>query len=214
MANLILPRHLPAPTAPVMVSAENAHEYHTPHPIHPTFKVLLRAIRQLNPELRKRQVYVDMSIPNFLPNGKENVEETRKDQGVFEAKFDHWTIVLNWTEEKRRNLPPDYFGIDFGNSSAGIIGPHANIRTCWKCGLTGFRDPGLQYPCVVPGQPCPNCKNRDWWGVMVSQNDLIKAAAAAIQDNMPEKKGLWEDWGGKDADLRSQGIAAGALPVN
>lgn len=211
MANLILPKHLPAPTAPEMVHAGNAHEYRAPHPIHPTFKVLLRAIRQLHPVLRR--LHVDMSIPNFLPSGKENVEETRRSIGVHQVRFDHWTIVLNWTEETRQNLPPDYFGIDFGTESAGIIGPNADIRTCWKCGLTGYRDQALTRPCVVPGRPCPNCGNRDWWALTVTQDDLVEAAAIAIADDLPNKKGLWEDWGGRDAELRKQGLNAGAYPL-
>ncbi|GEM_PF-7038593 len=214
MAGLFLPRNARAPMALPVVTAANAHEYKVPHPIHPTFKVLLQAILQLSAELKGKKMFVDMGIPNYDEMGKENTAETRRDIGVFQAKFDHWTVVLNWTEETRQNLPPDYIGVDFGDSSAGILGPHANIRTCWKCGLTGFRDKEQRFPCVVPGKPCPNCHNLDWWAKMVSQDDLVEAAATALQDAIPQKPYLWEGFGGRDAELRRQGIDAGAYTTH
>ena len=139
--------HGARPPTLAQVTAENEKEWAKPHPIHPTFKTLVQAVLQLCPELKRMNVQIDHS------QDMREKKNTHRDIGVFQARFDHWTIVLNWTEEKRQNLPPDYFGVDFGGSSAGIIGIWADIRTCWKCGLSGYRNPEKTQPCVVPSKP-------------------------------------------------------------
>ena len=207
MANLILPSGTRQPAPLQMVTAENESEWVKPHPIHPTFKVLLAVVDQLNPELKRMKMQTDFSAPR---DEHDHQTRTHRDYGVFEARFDHWTIAINWTEEKRRNLPPDYFGVDFGDSSAGIIGPNADIRTCWKCGLSGYRDKARTQPCVVPSRPCPNCRQPDWWAVFVTQDNLVAAAAEALQDAIPHKPYLWDAFGGRDVELRAQGLKAGA----
>lgn len=208
--SLLLPRGARPTGGQVMVTAQNQHEYHTPHPIHPTFKVLLQTVLQLNAELKSMNIQYDYTPPKDKADYE---RRARADHGVFQAKFDHWTIVLNWTEEKRLNLPPDYFGIDFGDTSAGILGPNADIRTCWKCGLTGYRDQAKKIPCVVPSKPCPNCRQKDWWARLVTQDNLVAAASAALQDTVPHKPYLWDAFGGRDVELRAQGINAGAYPL-
>lgn len=206
MSALILPSGARQPTMQ-MVTAENEHEWKTPHPIHPTFKVIFQAVLQLNPTLKAMNILHDFSPPKDKHDAE---RRAHVDHGVFQAKFDHWTIVLNWTEETRQNLPPDYFGINFIDDSAGIIGPNANIRTCWKCGLTGFRDREKKIPCVVPSRRCPNCRSLDWWAKFVTQDNLVAAATAAVQDKIPHKPYLWEALGGRDVELRAQGLKAGA----
>ena len=179
--------------------ADNADQYQQPHPIHPTFKVVFRAITMLNPEIRKMRIGIDMNLPTDQQSSKKYV-------GVFSARLDkQWSATINWTEEKKLNLPPDYLGIDFGNASAGILGPHADIRTCWHCGLTGYRDPEHRMACVVPSRPCPKCGSRDWWAKLVSQTDLRQAASIALAD-VAKKPYLYDYLGGADADAHKAGV--------
>lgn len=211
MNNILIPTGIPKERRAELVTAETAHLWREPLPIHPTYKTLLRALLQLCPELKALRVYIDFSLPT---NTQIDPEPSHKDVGFFQAQFDHWTAVLNWTEEKRGHLLPDYIGVDFGGESAGILGPWANIRTCWACGLTGWRDPEgtpmhQRRAAVQPNRPCPRCFNRDWWAALVTQDDLIEAASSAVA-NAVQKPHVWEDLGGRDAELRKQGIKAGA----
>lgn len=189
------PKELPINLA----GADTAGQYETPHPIHPTFKVVFRAITMLNDEIRKMRIGIDFSKPT---GGK---DDGKGYVGVFTVRLDkQWAATVNWTEEWKGSLAPDYIGIDFGGSSAGILGPWADIRTCWHCKLTGYRDPQKTLPYVIPGQACPKCGSRDWWAMLVSQVDLRQAASVALAD-VAKKPHLFDYMGGTDADLQKQG---------
>lgn len=198
MPAILVPGQRPKELKINLAGADTADQYRTPHPIHPTFKVAFRAITMLNDDIRRKRIYIDFGQPTGKDDGC-------KDVGVFTARLDkHWAVTLNWTEEWKESLAPDYIGIDFGGSSAGIIGPYADIRTCWHCKLTGYRDPQRTLPYVIPGQPCPKCGSRDWWAMLVSQVDLRQAASAALAD-VARKPHLFDYMGGGDADLQKQG---------
>ena len=118
----------------VLVDETNAGEYKEPVPINAFYKPLSMVMFQKSRLKQLNVVFVHAMNPS------EAQKRSHLDVGVFSAKFAGWTLTLNWTEEQRDKLPPDYIGVDYGNVSCGIIGPNV-IRTCWNCGLTGWRDP-------------------------------------------------------------------------
>lgn len=184
MPGIIVPDSARAPVPLGVVDQSNEKDYQTPLPHHPVFKVALLAVYHMS-QARRLNIVVDPTLPN-------TPENARKDVGVFQAEFGGFTVVLNWTEEKRGKILPDYMGIDYGDSSCGILGPHLTIRTCWNCGLTGWRDAGKTQAWCVPMQPpsrgdngqrpCPKCGQLDWWidRKKVSPAALMREAAAAI----------------------------------
>lgn len=187
----------------VMVDEANAHEYQAAIPINPLFKPLFMAVYQLSPELKGLNVHV---VHDMTP--EENERLSQVDVGVFEAKIDLWTLTLNWTEEKRDNLPPDYIGVDYGDVSCGIIGKYLTIRTCWQCGMTGWRNPERTIGCVEASyyegdvwisRSCPNCHQTDWWANTIEPSRCHRDCAAAITSSTGRGK-LWTAFGGKQMD--------------
>ena len=193
-----------------VVSAENQDDYQEPIPINPLFKPAFMAVYQQS-ELKRKNLVVDNNM------SKEEAE-SRFDVGVFEARFNGWSCTLNWTEEKKGNLYPDYIGIDFGDTSCGIIGKWATIRTCWKCGMTGWRDEGRKNACVLPCQyndrtgiwemhPCPNCASLDWWARTILPDHFVRDCAEAIAEGTG-RENLWTKFGGEEMDHRLGGDGA------
>ena len=138
---------------------------------------------------------------------KEAEARSNMDVGVFEARFNGWTLTFNWTQERKGKLWPDYIGVDYGDTSCGILGPHI-LRTCWHCGLTGWRDPAHKEPCVGSSYydtglwvacHCPKCYNLDWWARTIEPSRLLADCAAEIADKTKKAK-LWKSFGGQEMD--------------
>lgn len=206
MANIIGSDQGPGSRPVVMVDKDNAGEYRTPIPHHPVFKVAFLAVYHMS-QARRMNIVVDPSLPT-------TPEHSQKDVGVFQAEFGDFTLVLNWTNEKKGNIAPDYIGVDYGTDSCGILGPHLTIRTCWYCGLTGWRDAGKTQAWCVPIQPsrrgdrgdrpCPKCGQLDWWNQKVRPAALMREAAEAIAKATGRDE-LFNGFDGDKADRELRG---------
>ena len=214
----ILTSRFRAPNPVQTVSRENQDEWVNPHPINRAFKPLFQAVLQLNPVLRKRNIVVVSNLSE-----REEDRAKREIAQVYEARFDGWTLALNWAPDGiwRGGIVPDYIKVARADVECGQIGPWADIRTCWSCGMTGYKDPEKTRPCVQPSEfnpitghwimrPCPKCGQLDWTAQVLSPDDVISAAAVAIAD-VTGKPRMFDHFDGVEVDLRKTHapIAAG-----
>lgn len=186
-----------------LVTEQNKDDWGEKQPINPLFKIAFRAIIQLS-DLKSRGVYIDFERPH---------DEKNSGVGVFTASFDGWKATVNWTPEKRGSLPPNYIAIEFHDSVVGIIGPYATIRTCHRCGLSGFSDPERTKPCLKPSfkgrdgvwylVPCPNCEAFDWMGQLVMPEDFLEAAISATAQKMNRDR-LWKSYDGDSIHAKKE----------
>ena len=192
-----------------MVDDTNRDQYQQPIPINPIYKPAFMAVYQQS-KLKSMNVQVVHEM-----KAEEAERLSQQDVGVFTARFDQWTCTLNWTESKRENLPPDYIGVDYGDVSCGIIGPNLTIRTCWHCGMTGWKDAGRTQGCVQSSyydtntgiwisRHCPKCYNQDWWANTIEPSRFVQDCAASITD-VTKKKKHWSAFGGTQMDQMIRG---------
>ena len=190
----ILTNTAPKSRPVVMVNDENKKDYADPLPIHPLFKVLLLTIYHACGAARRKNIQVDGSLPN-------DPKYAHQDVGFFEAQLDGgWYIVVNWTEDSRANLMPDYIGVDCKNESVAILGPHATIRTCWHCKATGYQDRAKKRPWAVPDKPCSNCGQLDWYNLKFKKEDLVIVASTKMAQ-VTGKNYLFDGFGGGAAEI-------------
>lgn len=133
--------------------------WHVRPPFHETHRAALLALIQGCPELDRLGVYYD-------PHMTSEQGRKQEDVGVFDLAIKRWRLRLNWTTGWKSNgIPPRHIAVAYEGEPVGVIGPYATIRTCWRCGLHGYRDEERKSPWVIPGVPCPRCGGVDWWGV-------------------------------------------------
>lgn len=185
-----------------MVEEDEADLYKDPPPINPLFKVAYRAVIQSS-EMKQKGVFVDFEREH---------NDIGPGVGMVKAEFDGWKCTLNWTRSKQGSIPVNYIAVERHGTTQGIIGPFANIRTCWHCGLTGWRDKEHTQGVVLPSQrmpggvwaspSCPNCDELDWWGKMgigktaISQDDFYEAAVEYVADELDRPR-LWTHYDGQ-----------------
>lgn len=202
----------PSEQRAVLVDHTTANDYAVPIPINPLFKNAFMAVGQQSHALKGLNVQV---VHEMSPSEAE--KRSQLDVGVFTAKFNGWTCTLNWTQEKRGKLPPDYIGVDYGNVSCGIIGPYLTIRTCWHCGMTGWRDAKKRVGCVQSSRfheglwlsmSCPNCHQTDWWANTIEPSRFHRDCAVAVGEGTGRKK-LVDSFGGSTMDSLIQNEGKG-----
>lgn len=187
----------------MMVDETNAHEHKEPYPINPMYKGAFMAVYQ-----HSKAKSMNIQVVHGM-EGDAAEKGSLQDVGFFEAKFGDWACTLNWTQSKRGNLYPDYIGVDYGTTSCGIIGKYLTVRTCWNCGLTGFRDPEMRIGCCQASHYeedglwitdfCPHCHETDWWARMIEPSRFIRDCAEAIAKRTNRPK-LWTSFGGAQMD--------------
>ena len=122
-----------------------------------TFKRALQAVVQTLP--------YDLHLDPTLQG-----EEAEKvvDRGLIEADIGKsWNITLNWPRSWKGKIPAGYARIKYHDTEVAIIGPWATVRTCWKCGLSGWADEKKKIGMCLPHYPCPHCGERVWFGRIV-----------------------------------------------
>jgi len=131
--------------------------------------------------------------------------EVASNLGVVEGAFggpnnDLWKIEVNWNQyEWAGKMPPGYCRVRYADIEVGIIGPWLTIRTCWSCGLKGWRDGMKGIGNVLPGVECPHCNKLDWFGVLVTPEQFIRDAAEFIANDTGANDDTYEMMAGKYA---------------
>ena len=190
-------------TQAMMVDQTMAQDYKEPIPINPMYKAAFMAVYQ-HSKAKSMNIHVVHGT-----TGDAAEKGSLQDVGIFDAKFGDWSCTLNWTQDKRANLPPDYIGVDYGSTSCGIIGPHLTVRTCWNCGQSGFRDQARKEGVCSASHYeedglwianfCPHCHDSDWWARMIEPSRFIRDCAEAIARRTNRPK-LWTSFGGDQMD--------------
>jgi len=167
-----------------------------------TFKVALHAVVQSLP--------YDLHLDPALVG-----DEAKKSvgQGLIEAHAGgedgkRWTIALNWSRSWEHKVPAGYAWIKFRETEVAIIGPWATIRTCWKCGLSGWASKEHKVGCCLPHYPCPHCGERDWFGKIVEPHHFERDMAEYIARDA-NKNYLYDDFSPKNHGAASVAPANG-----
>ena len=122
------------------------------------------------------------------PTMSDKESESSRDRGIVEAQFGgedgkRWDIALNWTRQWKDKVPAGYAWIKYRDSEVAIIGPWSTIRTCWKCGLSGWADKKRKVGMCLPHFPCPHCGTKDWFGRIVDPYHFeLDAAEFIVKD--------------------------------
>ena len=142
-----------------------------------TFKRAIQVLVQTLP--------YDLSLD---PTLSDKESESSRDRGIVEAQFGgddgkRWNIALNWTRQWKDKVPAGYAWIKYRDTEVAIIGPWSTIRTCWKCGLSGWADEKRKIGMCLPHYPCPHCGTKDWFGRIVDPYHFeLDAAEFIVRD--------------------------------
>jgi len=142
-----------------------------------TFKRALQVVVQTLP--------YDLTLD---PTMSKEEGEKHLEKGLVEARFGgedgkRWSIALNWTKAWKDKIPAGYAWIKYRDNEVAILGPWATVRTCWKCGLSGWADEKTRVGKCLPHYPCPHCKSRDWFGKIVEPYHFeLDAAEFIVRD--------------------------------
>ena len=155
----------------VVLDNQHDHLYEESPPFHPTFQSVFMALVECNAELKKMNLAFD---PTMAPSE----DKKHFHVGVIRQDLPPLKIVLNWTPSSAGSIPPRHMAILWYDQTIGILGPYADRRRCWQCGLEQFQYKGKTYN-VLPGYPCPRsaCNSRDWLATIVTQENVVEAAA-------------------------------------
>lgn len=127
--------------------------------------------------------------------------------GVKEADFGGadgklWKVRVNWNQHGwAGKIPAGYAQIHYAGTEVAIIGPWLTIRTCWHCGLKGWRtDVGAaKIGIVLPNVECPHCGEKDWFGIFVTPENFIRDASEMIADECGADSSIYRRMAGKYA---------------
>tara|TARA_R110002051_G_scaffold8689_6_gene35823 strand:+ start:7509 stop:8099 length:591 start_codon:yes stop_codon:yes gene_type:complete len=152
---------------------ESAYEEELPE-ADQTFKVALQAVVQSLP--------YDIHIDPMLVGDE---AEKAVDRGIVKANMGgedgkRWEVTLNWSRSWAGKVPAGYACISYRDTEVAIIGPWMTIRTCWKCGLSGWADEERKIGKCLPHFPCPHCGTKDWFGRMVTPSHFEEDMAEYI----------------------------------
>lgn len=115
---------------------------------------------------------------------------TQDQARVLDGDWGRWRVRLNYAPRWERRIPPWHMAVYFNGNEMGILSPLMEMRTCWRCGVTGWHEISAEHrlrtgsqvrrvPRCVPRQPCigrpssvaggrvlswQNCGAMDWWG--------------------------------------------------
>ena len=154
-----------------------------------TYKVALQAVVQSLPY----DIYLDPALVG---------DEAQKtvDRGLVETKANGWEIALNWGRGWKGKIPAGYARIKYHDTEVAIIGPWATIRTCWKCGLSGWASEVHKVGRCLPHYPCPHCGERDWFGRIVEPHHFERDMAEYIARDA-DKDNLYNEFAPKNTGV-------------
>ena len=156
-----------------MVDETNEHEYAQARPINSYFEPVFFAIHQACDPLRAMKIQVSMGMSDEAAAKQRHV-------GVFQADFDHFHCVLNWTPDQQGKVPPCHILVEYAGEEMGILSP--------------FTDGQL-----IDGKPSRN----EWWGKLITLDDLWEAAATTVADKT-HKPYLFGAFDGYDVQERKR----------
>ena len=159
-----------------------------------TFKVALQAIVQSLPY----DIFLDPTLVG-------DAAQKTVDRGLVEAHMGgedgkRWSIALNWSRSWKDKIPAGYAWIKYRDTEVAIIGPWATVRTCWKCGLTGWADSNHKGGRCLPHYPCPHCGERDWFGRIVEPHHFERDMAEYIARDA-DKDNLYNEFAPKNTGV-------------
>lgn len=162
------------PLPGTLADATNDAQYVRPRPYSELFVACLRATLQVCDDPKAHGLYLAFG------QRPGSIRDARY-VGVFTARFEGWKLTVNWTPEKKDNLPPGHIVVSWRDFEVAMLSP--------------FTD-GLP----VDGVPCEN-----WWHelVPVSEDDLQEACARAIAAQT-RKDRLFAAYDGERAQARKQ----------
>lgn len=181
MAALLLPKHARVDKRVGMVDPFNEDQWEDSPEYSDEFEPALWLIHH------EHDIHMDPTVDI----GKTKQERLAQAQlGVLWARFNHWSIAVNWQTQWARTIPPHHMAVEYKNTLVGILSPYLLMRTCWNCrrgnpvrangdwdeaGYYSYLSPVMRAarpdlppraPAVLPAHPCPakGCGAYDWFG--------------------------------------------------
>ena len=81
-----------------------------------------------------------------------------------------WTLILNGNSTWDQHIPPGHLEVQWKGKRIAVLSPYMTGRICWACRLKGQQAHNIGK--VIPGFPCPNCGQLDWFGTEVGPDHL------------------------------------------
>lgn len=125
--------------------------------------------------MQQMDVEFDPTIPTDVAQAKEEI-------GYREMSWSFWMIGVNYSREWKKSLPPWHIGVQWKDTIIGMLSPLVEMRTCWKCGVTGWHEFGASYRLKNPNGPKRVARCRPRYPCMGHPDVLVDGKVVTWKD--------------------------------